>query len=457
MQTEVKNATVVHEGSQIILPIINGKPMSYKEGVEWLQRREKEDEQEFAVYHVIKCSPLDGAVAFQRAIAHKYGWSQGVPTPGFFGDKPPVMIGVQVSATEKVNVPWGSINIPGIEGRLETGMKIDPMPCFVVAGKVKKKHAEDVRELIELTEMFLAKQSIYKGKAIKVSFAWMRDQERSYSPISDAPSYLDLKGITDDDLIFGAETIDAIRVGLFTPIEHADACRRNGVPLKRGILLFGQYGTGKTLTAYVAALKAERSGYTFIYLEDVRDLKRGLQLAAQYSPAVVFAEDIDRATSGERSVSIDEVLNTLDGVDTKSGEVITVLTTNHIEHINPAMLRPGRLDTLVEVLPPDAKAAERLVRHYGRDLLEEGCNLEKVGAALAGKIPALIREVTERAKIAAIARIGGGDIKGHVREEDLVAAANAMENHSRRLAARTEEPEAMKLHDAVIQLPRRVR
>jgi hypothetical protein len=50
--------------------------------------------------------PLDGAYAFHRAIANKYGWSQGVPTPGFFGSKPPQMIGVQISITWHIPPAW---------------------------------------------------------------------------------------------------------------------------------------------------------------------------------------------------------------------------------------------------------------------------------------------------------------------------------------------------------------
>lgn len=430
-ENKLKNTAIVHEGTQIVLPVINGKPLSYDEAILWLKRKKDEDEQEFAVNYEIHASPLDGAVAFQRAIAAKYGWSQGVPTPGFFGDKPPVMIGVPVGAGERINVPWGRIEIPGIEGHLTTGMAPMPHPHFIVGGTVKKKHAENVKELVALTEKFLKEESIYKGKAIRVSFDYIDEDGdvEFYDPIQHAPQFLELDGVTDNDLIFGEEVMAAINTGLFTPIEHAGACRKYGVPLKRGVLLHGPYGTGKTLTAYVSAVKAVRHGWTFIYLSDVSDLRAALRFAAQYAPAVLFAEDIDRAVTGDRSTDMDAILNTLDGVDTKGAEIITVLTTNHIEDINPAMLRPGRLDTLVEVLPPDAKAAERLVSLYGRGLLEEGIDLKKIGKALNGNIPAFIREVTERSKIAAIARLGN-DIEGQVLESDLLEAAQAMKNHA---------------------------
>lgn len=442
-KTTVKDLEVVHDGTQIILPVINGKPMTNAEGIEWLRRKDAEDQQEVALHHVIKGSPMDGAVAFQRAIAEQYGWSQAVPTPGFFGDRPPHMISVPVSDDDILQVPWGRIEIPGIDGFFQTAIQDDPEPCLIIGGKIKKKNEKEAKKLFALTEKFLKEKSIYKGSAIKISFDWAKtngddERVRGYDPLQDAPRFMSLKGIKDDDLIFGERVIAALNIGLFTPIEQADACREHGVPLKRGILLYGPYGTGKTLTAYVTALKAVRNGWTFIYLDSVKDLKRGLDFAAQYAPAVIFAEDIDRAVHGDRSMSMDEVLNTIDGIDTKTNDIITVFTTNHVEQINPAMLRPGRLDTLVEVTPPDAKAAERLVTLYSRDLLAPNVDLKKVGLALAGKIPALIREVTERAKIAAIARLGA-NIKGHVREEDLLNGAMAMEAHVSMLTPRESE------------------
>jgi ATP-dependent 26S proteasome regulatory subunit len=136
---------------------------------------------------------------------------------------------------------------------------------------------------------------------------------------------------------------------------------------------------------------------------------------------------------------MDALLNTLDGVDTKGKEIITVFTTNHIETINPAILRMGRVDTCVRVDPPDASAAVKLVQKYGRGLINSQTNFNEVGKKLAGRIPAFIREVTERAKIAAIARLKGGNITGKVLEADIMAAAIAMEPHADLLKGRGDE------------------
>lgn len=451
VKTTVKDVEVVRQGTKIVLPVTNGKPMSYDEAIEWMKRKRDEDERDVGIHHELHYSPLDGAVAFHRALAAKYGWAENVPTPTWWGETPPTMIGIPISVNEKMQVPWGRVQIPGIAGYLETGLVPEPTPRFVINGKVKQKHAADVKELVDLTEKFLREQSIYKEQAIKVSFEWQRHGDR-FDPSEHCPKFMRLDGVNEEDLIFGADVQNALDIGLFVPIEHARACRKFQVPLKRGVLLYGPYGTGKTLTANVTALKATRNGFTFVYLDCVEDLAKGLQFAAQYAPSVLFAEDIDRCTDGERDVSMDELLNTLDGVDTKGGEVITVFTTNHVENINPALLRMGRLDTLVEVKEPDANAAERLVKLYSRGLLATDTDLEAVGKALAGQIPAFIRETVERAKLAAIGRLKGGDIKGQVRAEDLLAAAKAMETHANMLKPAVKDTEASP--ELLVKVPR---
>lgn len=429
--SKYKDVKFVREGQKVIIPL----DMSWEELMIWADRRRSEDERQVTVHHELPYFPIDGAVAFQRALSDIYGWADLVPTPGFFGPNPPHMVGIKVSLTERIQVPWGRIQVQGIDGYLETGMIAEPVPRFTISGLVKNKNLPQVEAIVGRTERFLKEQSIYKAKAIKISFEWQRLRQ-NFDFNLNCPQFIPLAGVQEDDLIFGKEVQTALDIGLFTPIKYAKAMRQFQVPLKRGVLLHGPYGTGKTLTANVTAMKAIANGFTFIYLHSVLDLKKGLEFAAQYGPSVLFVEDIDRALSGERTIGMDEILNCLDGVDTKGNECIAVFTTNKLEDIDPAMLRMGRLDSLIEVKPPDSEAAQRLVRLYGRGLLVPTTDYEKIGTALQGKIPAYIREVVERAKIAAIKRLDGADITGKVLQEDLLSAATAMENHAALLTPR---------------------
>lgn len=416
---------VSRKGTQVILP----ESMSYDEGIEWLYRKKDEEMTEVSINHTIECHPLDGAYALLQAIKEQYGWSQMVPTPGFFGDTPPTMVTMQISASESVQVPWGRMVIPNIHGFIAVqfdGRK--GIPNFQIVGTVLQKDQAAVHALAKRTERIVNEKSVYHGKAMSLSLSYAREG-RGFDPTLDGFKFLDLSGVVNQNLIFDKMTEHIINNTLFAFIENAERCRENGIPLKRGILLEGPYGVGKTLTAYITAKKAVDNGWTFILVEDARDLEQVLHMAKRYEPVVLFCEDIDRVTTGPRSISIDQILNTLDGIKSKDGETIVVFTTNHVENINKALLRPGRLDSVISLGAPDEDAVVRLVRHYGRERIRPGQDISAVGSVLKGQIPAVIREVVERSKVASIVRGKGAAGEDFVEPEDLTVAAESMKRH----------------------------
>lgn len=428
-QVLFKDVILERSGRKIVLPS-DPRDMTTDEGIAFLHQIRDEENATCGVHHQFDCFPMDGAIAFHRAVCEMFGHPIGTKTPpkSFFDSpKPPVLVTVETGVNEKVQVPWGSIKLFGIDGRLETGMPPEGTePRFYIQGEIKKKNEKLVADIAAKTEHNLRKHSIYKGKAIRVHFNWIRDQ-RPFDWQVDSPRFIDVSKISEEQLIFGDEIKNLLNVGLFAPIKKAKLCRQFGIPLKRGVLLTGPYGCGKTLTAYVTAKLCEDNGFTFLYLNDVRDLPLAFKFAKLYAPCVIFAEDVDMATNGPRDPKLNEVLNIIDGVDYKDKEIITILTTNHAENINKAFLRPGRIDTVIPVLPPDKQAAERLIRLYGGDLLAEGCDIEPAAEFLTGQIPATIRECVERSKIATLARTD--DLTGQVTSDDLIVAMKGMEPH----------------------------
>lgn len=423
---------------QIMLP----EDMDLREAITHLERRMEEDERVVAVYEIIDAFPLDGAHALTMSLSDTFGWTGLIPTPGFFGSKPPAMVGVHVAHDEVVQVPWGRIRVPGVDGYVQTTVHVDKktgQPRFAITGEVRRKHEKKIAEIAERAREYVRDHSIYAGKAIRVNFERIGNPEDA-SPTDFNPQFLDVSGVKIDELVFSDDVKAAVDINLFTPITATEECRRNGIPLKRGVLLAGQYGTGKTLTAYCAANLAEKNGWTFLYLEKVDQLPMAIQFANLYGPCVIFAEDIDEIMgTQDRNDKVNGVLNTIDGLDSKSSEVIVVLTTNHVENVNIAMLRPGRLDAVIHVLPPDAAAVEKLIKMYARGLLAEDVDLQRVGDVLQGRIPAVIREVVERSKLAAIARGGHKDGRLVIEGADLEAAAFAMDNHLRLLEPKVED------------------
>jgi transitional endoplasmic reticulum ATPase len=173
----------------------------------------------------------------------------------------------------------------------------------------------------------------------------------------------------------------------------------------------------------MAARVAEQNGWTFILLDKVQGLRAALEFANRYSPAVVFAEDIDRIAS-ERDDATNDLINTIDGVVSKRTEIMTILTTNFAEKLNPVILRPGRLDAVISLKAPDQETVKRLLVHYAAKLLPDKADLSASAKELAGQIPASIRECVERAKLG---MIGRNDKV--LADEDLVVAAKTMKAH----------------------------
>lgn len=387
-------AQVVHHGEKLTLP----EGMNIDDAIGLLERRRDFLSEEVAVQRKFDVFPWDGASALQHVLEDVFGWAQGVATPGLFGSKPPKMISVEVNPGEYTKVPWGRFSLPGVDGFMQCDAKhSEGRLVFALVAKVERKDEPMIERIYSKVEEYLKHNSIYRGKAIKLRF---RDEDGDTLPMPE-PKFIDTTKANRGDLVFSRDVKDAVETNLFTPIERVQDCVANDIPVKRGILLGGPYGTGKTMAASVAAAIAVENGITYLCVPRADELADAIDFAKQYQQGacVVFCEDIDRVMSGERSVEMDDILNILDGIDSKDLNIITVLTTNHLENINPAMLRPGRLDAIISVNPPDQNAVEKLLRLYGGDAIAEDANLLPAAELLDGTIPAVIAEVIKRAKL----------------------------------------------------------
>ena len=418
VQPEFKTVTIKNEGKQIILP----EKMNYVTALTWIKRRMDEDEREINIHEAIDCLPLEGAFYAGRALVNLFGFFDASK----YSD--PTWVALEVGVGQTEQVLWGRLQVPGLEGYVETGYEVaNDQVQFCLEGTVKKKNQGLIQELVAEIKRLAAEESIYKGKAIQLTFPNLSN--RSFNPILFQHRFIDTSKIRPEELIFPTMTQRLIEDTLFAPILYTKAVRAAKIPLKRGILLEGPYGCGKTQTQAVTAKYASEQGWTYIALENTDDLAKAMHFARKYQPAVVAAEDIDRADkNGGRSDAMNVILNTIDGASFKGTEIIVLLTTNHVENITPAMMRPGRLDAVIPVRPPDAKAVERLIKLYARDLLDPFETFVQVGAVLDGQIPAVIREVVERSKLSAISRQKGvGPLT--LTESDLLIAAHGMMEH----------------------------
>lgn len=419
----VQVAEIIHHKGQLAIP----EGMSVDQAIELLARRRDYLEEEVVVTQSFNVFPWDGANALAICLEAKFGWAAAEGTPGFFGKRPPQMITIEVGPGMTRKIPWGRFSLPGVDGFLQTGVERKHGRIVFTCHSVVKRNSEaTVQDLYDMIGKYLNEHSIYAGQAIKIRF---RDDAGQLLEMPE-PTFLPTDHISREMLVYSKDVQEAIETNLFTPVERLADCKANGIPVKRGVLLGGPYGTGKTMAATVASKLAVDNGVTYLYVPHCDELADAIEFAKQYerSACVIFCEDIDRAITGERSVKMDDILNILDGIDTKGAQIITVLTTNHLEDINPAMLRPGRLDAIIDVTAPDAEAVQRLVRLYGNGTVAESEDLTEVGQILEGTIPAVIAEVVKRAKLAQLRLQPKGTMVETISAEALVISAKSMQS-----------------------------
>lgn len=428
-----------------------------KAALEWLQGRIQEMDRPVVVREVIPGYPLDAALAFKKALQAIHGWTDLVPTQTMFGPQPPVMVNIPVDADGNTKeVPWGKMRIPGVVGTVEPSISFDKdgNPTMTMVGTVQKRSVPLVKKVAAKAKELLKTDSLYKGKAIRAAFKDFKKAMADgveFDPVEDAPKFLLLNGVDQNQLIFNEEVQWAINTSIFGPIQRREFLKKVKTPFKRGILLAGPYGVGKTLLANVTAKLCTENGVTFIYLEKTGDIAMARAFARQYAPAVIFAEDIDAVLAGsDRDEEVNNILNVLDGVEGKSDEVMVIFSSNHPDRIQQPALRPGRIDMVLTISPPNQSSVERLLRLYARDLLAKSVDVSRVASLLVGQIPAVIREVVERAKLAAIVKAEkASDIE--LTEEDLYFSAKSMEGHLELLNAKppTKSTEVEKFGRAI--------
>jgi transitional endoplasmic reticulum ATPase len=407
---------VEHRGKKIVLPDTPA-PMDYDVAIETLERVRDQESQEYDVVELVAGAPWDAAVAVYRAMQEIYGVVIAENQQTWFGEIRPDFITVVTGCGEhdRVQVPMGQMRLPNVSNPVQVHMTPEGV---VIRGTVRRRDRAILVEIANCARRFLREASVYKGKAVIFNV-----DEDGNLVINKQPEFIDLSAVSESDMIHTAETAALIRTNIFSPLKHTEACRKHKIPLKRGILLEGRYGTGKSLTARVTAKVATDNGWTFIMLNRAQGLRAAIEFARTYQPCVVFAEDIDRVADREDE-NVNDLVNMLDGVVTKDMEMMICLTTNFIEKIDQALLRPGRFDAIISIQPPDETTSVELIRAYARDLLDETEDLSRVGEALAGAVPATIREVVERAKMAMLM-----EGREKISADNLYVSAIGMKRH----------------------------
>ena len=229
-----------------------------------------------------------------------------------------------------------------------------------------------------------------------------------------------IPGITYDDVGGIDDIIGQIREVIELPLKRPDIYRYLGIEPHKGILFYGEPGTGKTLIAKAVANETNAhfipiSGPELLskwYGETESNLRDIFEEARELQPSIIFFDEIDSMTQ-RRSDSdgahvdsriVNQLLSLMDGMETYDN--VTILaSTNRPELLDSALLRPGRFDYKIEIKIPDAAGCLRILEIATRKMpLEEGLDLAELVPDLIGSSGADIVFVAKEAAICALRR-----------------------------------------------------
>ena len=255
----------------------------------------------------------------------------------------------------------------------------------VICGLASNK--EQVLEFAKGVETFVSEQNFYRSK--KLEFAGRI-------------RFLNLPAKNWEDVILDAGIKREICANTIGFLASRERLAGYGIPPKRGVLLVGEPGTGKTLAC--KALMAQAKGITCILahayaLGEDEYITELYELAQDLSPSIVFIEDIDLITQNRvelgysRGPALLSLLSALDGVE-EQREIVTIATTNHLEIIDKAIgHRPSRFDRVITLPLPSLPERKQLIALLSKKIPLEEASKEYIARKTERCTPAQLQEI----------------------------------------------------------------
>ncbi len=214
-----------------------------------------------------------------------------------------------------------------------------------------------------------------------------------------------------------ADTKEKLQEMVEWPQKYPERFDRMGIEVPKGILLYGLPGTGKTLLAKAVANEANAN---FISIkgpeifskyvgESEEAIREVFKKARQVAPCILFIDEIDsiatkrgsRMDSGVGDRVVNQLLTELDGIESLEG-VTVIAATNRPDLIDPALLRPGRIDRSIEVEVPEIEAREKIFEVHTREMPAEDIDLEQLAEDADGYVGSDIEAVCREAGMIAL-------------------------------------------------------
>ncbi|QKG92368.1 AAA family ATPase [Halorubrum sp. SS5] len=305
--------------------------------------------------------------------------------------------------------------------------KLKQSPLFVATvqeitpdGAVIKQHGNNQEALTEITDEMREKLDPDDRVAVNNSLSVVKKLEKETDvrarvmQVEHSPdvTYADIGGLEDQ--------MQEVRETVEMPLEHPDMFEDVGITPPSGVLLYGPPGTGKTMLAKAVAnetdatfIKMAGSELVHKFIGEGAKLVRDLfEVARENQPAVLFIDEIDAIaskrtdskTSGDAEVqrTMMQLLSEMDGFDER-GEVRIIAATNRFDMLDPAILRPGRFDRLIEVPKPETEGREIIFQIHTRNMnLADGVDFAELAELTPDASGADIKAICTEAGMFAI-------------------------------------------------------
>lgn len=280
---------------------------------------------------------------------------------------------------------------PERHGEPDIGLEIAGLPV------------QEAQAVLSELETLRSEHNIYRGQIL----------ELVSTDFGMTIGFPELTQTTRDDVVLPDAVLRRVERHTLDVAAQRDALRAAGQHLKRGLLLFGPPGTGKTHTSRYIVQHLTGSTVLMLSGRSLHLIGAVTALARDLQPSVVVLEDVDLVAEerdhlhGSGAILF-ELLDAMDGA-AADADLLFLLTTNRADILEPALAaRPGRVDVAIEIGLPDAAARRRLLELYSRGVpvVMDDDQTEVVVERTAGVTASFVKELLRRAVLEALTDSG---------------------------------------------------
>ncbi|MDK2870401.1 MAG: proteasome regulatory subunit [Pyrococcus sp.] len=251
--------------------------------------------------------------------------------------------------------------------------------------------------------------------------------------------------VTYNDIGGLKKQLQELREAIELPLKHPELFEEVGIDPPKGVLLYGPPGCGKTLMAKAIAHEVNATFIRVVGSELVRKyigegarlVHELFELAKEKAPTIIFIDEIDaigakrldETTGGEREVNrtLMQLLAEMDGFDPR-GNVKVIAATNRPDILDPALLRPGRFDRLIEVPLPDFEGRLEILKVHTRRMKLRGVDLRLIAELTEGASGADLKAIATEAGMFAIR-----ERRTYVTQEDFLKAIDKVLGNEKKI------------------------